>query len=371
MPSAPSADLEALLILKELPGLGDRKLSLLLKDRGSPTQVLAAPPREFEAGAGAAARRARAQPGRREEARTLVRRMRDLAIRPVWIGQPDYPARLLDLHDPPPLLFLRGSERRIPSRGVVAVVGSRSATPYGLRVAEAFARSWSRRGLSVISGLALGVDAAAHSGALQGGGVNGAVLGSGVDQPTPASNRRIADRIRERGFLVSEFPPGVRAQPHHFPRRNRIMAGLADAVVVVEAGERSGALITVDHALDLGRQIFAVPGPVDRPQSRGTNLMIRDGATPLLRPADLPEEMGWTEIDPPAGQERAPSPDHSDPVLEAVLREVAEGGSAPDSIARRTGVEIGVVLATLGRLELQGVVGRGADGIWRAVEGGW
>jgi DNA processing protein len=370
MTSALRAELEALLVLRGLPGVGDRTLSRALREGGSPAAGLAAPGRRFERWAGRRACSVRRERGRRAEAVKAADRILGLGVRALWVGGTDYPTRLQDLHDPPPLLFLRGAEHRIPDRGVVAVVGSRSATPYGLRVAQAFARSWSRQGVTVISGLALGVDAAAHEGALAGGGMTGAVLGSGVDRPSPARNRRIADRIRARGFLLSEFLPGVEAQPFHFPRRNRIMAALADAVVVVEAGQRSGALITVDHALDLGRQVFAVPGPVDRPQSRGTNLMIQDGAAPLLRPDDLIREMGWMRSDDsptPATTEA----DRGDGLLQSVLAEVTRAAAEPDAIARRAGVRVDAVLATLGRLELEGAVGRGPDGLWRAVEGGW
>jgi DNA processing protein len=208
------------------------------------------------------------------------------------MGDPLYPPALHHLVDPPPILFLRGDPAllRIPS---VTVVGSRKATPTGRRTAERLARGISEREVPVLSGRALGIDAAAHRGALEGPGGTVAVLGSGPDMAYPPSNRRLFLRIVEKGLVVSEFPPGEKARPHHFPRRNRILAALADTVVVVEAGERSGALITVDHALDLGREVYAVPGSLDSLQSRGSNRLLTDGAGAATSVEDLAPALRW------------------------------------------------------------------------------
>jgi DNA processing protein len=243
--------------------------------------------------------------------------------------------------------------------------------------------AWAQRGWTVISGLALGIDAAAHEGALAGKGLTGAVLGSGVDLPSPERNRPLAQRILRRGFLVSEFPPGTRAAPFHFPRRNRILAALADAVVVVEAGPRSGALITADHALDLGRPVLAVPGPIDRPESRGANRLIRDGATPVLGPDDLasgPTGGGASDRRTLRGTAGPPTePRDGDDVqglaadAEALLGALGRGARTPDQLSGVLGLRAAEVLVLLSRLELSGLVVRGADGGWsRAVgDAGW
>jgi len=201
-----------------------------------------------------------------------------------------YPAALLQLTDPPPILFLDGATEFLESEAV-AIVGSRKATEGGRRAAETMGRVLSEAGLTVVSGMALGIDGAAHRGALLGGGRTVAVLGSGLQVVYPAGHRRLSHDIRQSGLLVSEFLPNQPALRHHFPKRNRIIAALAAAVVVVEAGERSGALITVDHGLDLGREVLAVPGAVENPQARGSNALLRDGARAIPDPEAILDEL--------------------------------------------------------------------------------
>ncbi len=191
-----------------------------------------------------------------------------------------YPPRLRHLHDPPRTLFCRGhlSALEQPS---VAIVGSRRSTAYGRRVAEELAREAARAGWCVVSGMALGIDAAAHRGCMAGGGVTLAVLGSGVDRAYPRSHASLMTRILQRGLVLSEHEPGVSPRPHHFPRRNRILAALADRVVVVEAAKRSGALITAAVAADLGRDVWAVPGSIFSSNTGGTHRLLEDGAIPV------------------------------------------------------------------------------------------
>jgi DNA processing protein len=206
------------------------------------------------------------------------------------MSSPRFPSLLLELSDPPPLLFLQG-QTDLLYRPAVAIVGSRKATETGRRVAETVARTLAEAGVVVVSGMARGIDGAAHRGALSGGGETLGVLGSGIGVIYPSCNRSLFRDVADGGLLVSEFLPGEGARAHHFPKRNRIIAALARAVVVVEAGERSGALITVDHALDLGREILAVPGSLENPQARSSNLLLRDGARPLIRPESILEEI--------------------------------------------------------------------------------
>jgi DNA processing protein len=214
--------------------------------------------------------------GWREDARGWPS-ARPAPIREITRGDAEYPAHLREIPAPPERLWVRGSLVDDDALAI-AIVGSRRATPFGLELAEQLAGDLAVRGITVVSGLARGIDSAAHRGALEAGGRTIAVLGCGVDSVYPPENRRLAARITERGALLSQFAPGARALAHHFPVRNRIIAGLALGVVVVEAAAQSGTLITAGHAGDLGREVMAVPGRAGSPTSRGTHQLIRDGA---------------------------------------------------------------------------------------------
>jgi DNA processing protein len=210
----------------------------------------------------------------------------------VELGQAGYPVLLAQLHDPPARLFVRGGRSDLLTRTAVAVVGARSCSPYGAHVARSLARDRARAGLVVVSGLARGVDAEAHRGALDVDGATVAVLGCGIDVDYPRRHAELARRIAATGVIVSEYPPGTDPAPWRFPARNRIIAGLCAATVVVEARERSGALITADFALELGRDVFAVPGEITAGLSMGTNRLIRQGAAPLLAADDVLAALG-------------------------------------------------------------------------------
>src|SRR3954447_6997467 len=193
----------------------------------------------------------------------------------------DLPELLRQIHDPPRALFLRGAgDADVLCRPTVAVVGARACSPYGAQVARMLGREFAAAGLVVVSGLARGVDGEAHRGALEAGGLTVAVLGGGIDRDYPAAHAELARRIRERGLVVSEYEPGVEPAPWRFPARNRIIAGLSAATIVVEARERSGALITADLALEEGRDVLAVPGEITSPLSAGTNALLKLGAAP-------------------------------------------------------------------------------------------
>jgi DNA processing protein len=278
---------------------------------------------------------------------------------------PEYPAQLAALPGAPETLYVRG--RLVADDALaVAIVGSRRATPYGLEVAERLGAALGARGVTVVSGLARGIDSAAHRGALESGGRTIAVLGSGADVIYPPENRRLATQIIEAGAVISQFAPGTPPLPYHFPERNRIIAGLALAVVVVEAAERSGALITAGFAAELGREVLAIPGRVTSPESRGAHRLIQDGAA-LVQDADeviaaLPARWqacvkGAAGSDAQGGA--APPEEHGD--AGRVLAALGEDPVTIDDVIERSGLASGRATALLLELELAGRV-RQLDG---------
>ncbi len=278
-----------------------------------------------------------------------------------WIGRSDpaFPPLLRAIHDPPPGLFVRGSaDTSLLAQTCVAVVGARACSSYGSAVAGSFGHRLAESGVIVVSGLARGVDAAAHRGALE-AGLTIAVLGCGVDRDYPRSHAALAARIAERGLIVSEYPPGVEPAPWRFPARNRIVAGLCRATVVVEARGRSGALITADLALEEGREVLSVPGEITTALSDGTNALLRLGATPATRAEDVLEAVG---VEPSPPEPAAPS----SAVASMVLGVVANGPAAIDEVVRRTGLTAAAVSAALAELELSALVTAG-DGLYRGV----
>ncbi len=284
-------EIQAVLRLSSVPGVGTRGLWRILKRFGSGQRALDARPEDLDAAARKECGGALASPGLDRRVRDALGRCRTPEIEILLWSDEGYPERLGHLVDPPPVLFARG-RLELLGRPSVTIVGSRRSTAYGRRSAEALAAQMALRRITVVSGLALGIDGASHRGALEVGGDTIAVLGSGIDLIQPASHRRLGERIAREGLLLSEFLPGEPARAHHFPRRNRILAALSSAVVVVEAAEKSGALITVEHALDLGRDVYAVPGALDAPQSRGCNVLIRQGAQVITSPEEFGRDLG-------------------------------------------------------------------------------
>ncbi|MEO2083604.1 MAG: DNA-processing protein DprA [Desulfurobacteriaceae bacterium] len=245
-----------------------------------------------------------------ERAEGEIRKAERLGIRIITLFDGDYPEKLRNINSPPPVLYVKGN---LPSSPAVAVVGSRRCSSYGRRVAFGLSKFLAGRGICIISGLAYGIDSAAHRGALE-GGTTVAVLGCGLDDVYPRGNRELAERIVESGgALVSEFPLRTKVSRENFPRRNRIVAGLSDAVVVVEAGKRSGSFITVDFALEQGKEVFSVPGPIDSPFSAGTNRLIKEGAAPLTDYGDILELFPEANV-----QNEVEVPEHFKPVIEAL-----------------------------------------------------
>jgi DNA processing protein len=277
-----------------------------------------------------------------------------------WLARSDpaFPARLRSIHDPPPGLFVRGAAPvDLLDRASVAIVGARACSHYGASVACSLARELAEAGVLVVSGLARGVDGAAHRGALQ-AGATVAVLGCGIDRDYPRTHASLAAEIVREGLIVSEYAPGVEPAPWRFPARNRIVAGLTLATLVVEARERSGALITADLALDEGREVLAVPGEITSQLSRGANHLLRLGAVPVTCAGDVLRVLG---IDPPPARE----PPALEPRLEVVRSVVADAAATADEVAQATGQSARVVAVALAELELYGVVEE-VDGVYRS-----
>ncbi len=263
-----------------------------------------------------------------------------------------YPRYLKEIDQPPPVLYLRG-DLHTEDEWAVSIVGTRRVTAYGRQVTEEVAAALARSGVTIVSGLARGVDAIAHQAALNAGGRTLAVLGSGVDRIYPPEHRRLAEQVIANGALLSDYAPGTAPDAVNFPPRNRIISGLSRAVVVVEAGERSGALITAEFAVEQGREVFAVPGNINAPQSKGTNYLIQQGARPLLEPKDILETLDLTLIN----EHRAARTVLPADATEARLFELL--GQEPlhvDEIRQRAELPIEKVSAALALMELKGLV---------------
>jgi DNA processing protein len=288
---------------------------------------------------------------RRFDERAYLERLAAGGFRFLPRSAPDFPPLLRAIHDPPPGLFLRGgAEPVLLSRPAVAIVGARACSGYGSSVARGLGRELASAGLVVVSGLARGIDAEAHRGALEVDGTTVAVLGCGIDRDYPAAHAELARRVSETGLIVSEYAPGVEPAPWRFPARNRLVAGLCAATVVVEARERSGALITADLALEEGREVFAVPGEITSSLSAGTNALLKLGAGPLTGAGDILASFG---IEPEAG------PTERAPLLELLP-------ASADELVRKTGLGADEVARELVELEIEGRVAV-QEGIYRSL----
>ena len=374
-------ELEALIMLSRAPGLGLRTVRRLVDRHGGAARALsivgAASPEELRELCGRRVTSAKVKralgPGALARARGLLKAARAKGLGVVGYGGAGYPSALSDLSDPPPVLFSRGCLPPDAGRAV-AVVGTRAASSYGLRTAYTLGRELGRWGWTVVSGMARGIDAAAHAGALDAGGHSTGVLGTGHDHEYPAENRALYRRMRAEGLLLSEFEPAAPPTRSAFPRRNRVIAALVRGVIVVEAGGKSGALNTADHALDLGREVLAVPGRIDDPGAAGCLRLLRQGAGLAARAQDVFDALGWLHVT----AEDGPVPDHdggsaartggktmsSDAEL---LGALSRGPRLPDELAVSLGWPVARVLRGLGRLELEGWVERRPGGRFSAV----
>ncbi|MBL8519391.1 MAG: DNA-protecting protein DprA [Betaproteobacteria bacterium] len=343
----------AWLSLAHVSGLGPDLARRLLQAFGNPEAILVASSAALTPIAGA--KLAQAIVAARQDPRV------DAAL--TWLAAPDnhlltwadedYPARLLEVGDPPFVLYLKG-RRELLGREAIGVVGSRNATAGGMQLAEAFSETLSNAGLTIVSGMAMGIDAAAHEGGLKGKGSSIAVVGTGLDLVYPARNRALAHRLAESGLILSEFNPGTPAIAGNFPRRNRIISGLSRGILVVEAALNSGSLITARLAGEQGRDVFAIPGSIHSPFSKGCHTLIKQGAKLVDDAADILTELGMMAAGPGRAQEaQARKPGEAvDPLLDAMGYDPVTA----DALATRTGQPAGQVLARLTQWELEGAV---------------
>lgn len=355
-------------------GVGCALFARLIKRYGSPTEVLN--------GAGAVRKELGSlRPGYLEELtkteelrRRAERELEELAKiggRALILDDPDYPRQLRHTTLPPPVLYLRGSGT-LPGTDSVAIVGSRAATSYGRRVCRAMARELASFGVCVVSGLALGIDAEAHTGALEGLGSTVGVLGCGLDVVYPRTNRHLYERIAATGLLISEYPLATPPEGYHFPARNRIIAGLSKGIVVVEASKKSGSLITVQFALEEGREIFAVPGQVDSLKSAGTHWLVQQGASLAVSAADIVSQLAIEY-----GDERRRPRGHSgsrpllDPELEELLSIIEPYPQSRETLFQHSGYSAARFNEALLLLELEGLVAAApGDMIYRSTGSG-
>jgi DNA processing protein len=305
-----------------------------------------------------------------------IRWAEDNGVHLLDVDSDHYPSLLREIRRPPPLLYVKGNPG-VLSLPQVAVIGSRSPTPTGRATALDFAHELAASGFAVTSGLALGVDVAAHQGALQAGGKTIAVMGTGIDQVYPARHQEIAAQIvASGGALITEFPLGAHPQPANFPQRNRIISGLSCGILVVEAAVKSGSLITARHALQQNREVFAIPGSIHNPLSKGCHALIKDGATLVEAAADIVEELGgllslkWQEVKldrevhPARFAEELAT--HSDEAI--VLAQLGFEPTGLDTLVKRTGLAVGDIMACLLTMELRGLVANMGAGYMRVQQ---
>jgi DNA processing protein len=339
------------------PGIGPSRLHAILEACHTATGAFSAPLAFLRAIPGLTPAAASAvAAGSVEVGARAIDRAERLGARVLIFDDPQYPALLRHIPEPAPVLFALG-DLSLLERPAVAIVGSRDHTPYGGEVARAVAWASASAGLAVVSGMARGLDAVAHDAALDAGGCTIGVLGNGLGVVYPAANGRLYRRVAERGLLLTEFPPGEKPTAGSFPRRNRLISGLARVTIVVEAAEGSGALITATSALEQGRDVMAVPGNITSPCSVGANRLIRDGAEPLLDACDLLAH--YPEVALPAGGRPPvahPLPDDLTTEDRAIAEMLGADPVPLDDLVDRSGRAPQDVLALLGALEIAGVV---------------
>ena len=375
---AADQDLAAWIRLTLVPGIGGETQRRLLKDFGLPENIFAAGYGSLRASAGDAAAQRLTTHDAAAEIEAALAWAQEAGNHIVTLAHPDYPQSLLAGVDPPVLLYVKGRVELL-NRPSLAIVGSRSATRQGEANAEAFGKFLSEAGLTIVSGLALGIDAAAHRGALQGSGSTVAVIGTGADRIYPAGNADLARRIAEQGIIVSEFALGTPPLTGNFPRRNRIIAGMSRGCLVVEAAERSGSLITARLAAESGNDVFAIPGSIHSPLSKGCHKLIKQGAKLVDDAADIIEELRWEKaISPIERSEQAGSPApgrggggpnlcakrSEDEVLAALGHDLCD----LDTLCQRTGMSADALLARLLPLELEGHIAQLPGGRYQRLD---
>lgn len=294
----------------------------------------------------------------------VARALESMEIAVVTIYDRDYPVLLKNIYDPPLVLYIKG--KLVKDELMVAIVGSRRASPYGADISGSLAYGLAKRNVTVISGMARGIDSCSHRGALEAGGRTVAVLGCGVDVVYPPENKKLKKMIESSGAVISEYPPGTKPLPVNFIARNRIISGASAGTVVIEAGNRSGSLITAGYALEQGREVFAVPGNIDSPGSKGTNRLIKDGAKIVTCIDDILEEIGVSfpgKAD--AGRQETKFHVSLDVDENAVVKMLERGVSHIDRISRETGIAVKDLEPLLLLLEMKGVVQQSPGRIYR------
>jgi DNA processing protein len=354
-------EIEPWLRLVLLPRLGDPSLRRLLAAFGSPEAILAAGHAALGRHVDAQLASAICGGGAADRLAPLSAWLDDPNNHVITLADAGYPQTLLQTADPPAVLYAKG-QVALFNRPGLAIVGSRSATPQGLATAEALARTLSDAGLTIVSGLAVGIDAAAHRGALSGAASSVAVVGTGLDIVYPARNRSLAHELATRGALLSEFPLGTPALAANFPRRNRLISGLARGCLVVEAAAQSGSLITARFAAEQGREVFAVPGSIHSPLAKGCHQLIRQGAKLVETAEDVLEELGITAPAPTTTSAPAPSG-----AAQSLLDHLGYDPCDIDTLVARCGLGNDVVLALLSELEITGHVAALAGGRYQRV----
>ncbi len=334
-------------------GIGAARLRTLLQYFGDVETAWNAPPDALrQAGLGPKLVESFSQVRKGVSLEQVWDRLNQLGIQVFTWEDEAYPHRLQEIDQPPPVLYVKGT-LSTEDEWAVAIVGTRGVTTYGRQITSELATSLARRGVTVVSGLARGVDAEAHKAALAAGGRSLAVLGSGLDQIYPPEHRKLAEQMASSGALISDYAPGTAPDGVNFPPRNRIISGLSLAVIVVEAGDRSGALITAEFAADQGREVFAVPGNITAPKSVGCNRLIQQGARPLLQVEDVLESLDLTSLSQQRAARRVLPKDEVEAKLMVVL------GKEPvhvDEIRNQVSMPIEKVSATLALMELKGMV---------------
>jgi DNA processing protein len=348
-----TADLRAALVLSGLRGITPRKLIAVAAERGSASATLAAIRR---GSAGSENDRAFARTVDGEEISAAVD---SCGARIVPWGSAEYPAQLVNIHDPPAVLYVIGRPAPDPTRAV-AVVGARRCTELGRELGASIGRALALAGVVVVSGAARGIDTAAHDGALDAGGTTLAVMGCGIDTVYPAGSRALVRRIGATGTVLSEYPPGTPPVQRNFPARNRIVAGLCGATVVVEGAKGSGSMISAEHAMEFGRDVYAVPGAVTNPLAEVPLQLIRDGATMIRGAEDLLHELGLELVAEQVVERLEISEDERRALAELT------GPTLPDRVAAALGITIPHAVSLLMRLELRGLV-RGVGGRYEST----
>jgi DNA processing protein len=358
MKSIPSENRVDWLALHLVPGLGNMAFKKLLDRFGDPAEVLRAAPKDLAQVEGLRKQVAQGIAQRRfsQDPQSVLMDLEKLGARIVVFSDPEYPEPLREIHDPPMVLYTKGLD--IPAKTTfVAVVGLRNSTPYGVKTAENLAQGLARRGLGIVSGLARGIDSAAHWGCVEGRSFSVGVLGTGIDVVYPPSNKKLFEVMNEKGAVITEFPLKTPPEPKNFPIRNRLISGLSRGVIVVEATMKSGSLITASVALEQGREVFAVPGSVHSFKSKGCHFLLKQGAKLVENADDVLDELGlnYSYADKKDSYTEPPLP----PLEDNEKRVYDLLGDYPvhiDDIAREGNMEPGTASAVLMRMELKGIV---------------